>query len=222
MTDRADGQDPANPMPELRLADTISNAPFSELHHRTVDAPIAEVWPHCLQVTAREVRAIGPLFALRGLPAMVMGKRPPTVAGSPAVLDLFAREGFVVLRRDAAPADGRAVVIFGAAGKFWSLAHNAPKRFEGAQAFLDFDEPAFAKTTARLEAIDLGNGTTRVETETLVVGTDKASTRKFAPYWAVIRLPSGLIRRSWLAAIDRRTRKAASSLAAYADPLHGR
>lgn len=40
--------------------------------------------------------------------------------------------------------------------------------------------------------------------ETVVVGTDRASTRRFAPYWAFIRLPSGLIRRSWLAAIDRR------------------
>jgi len=52
--------------------------------------------------------------------------------------------------------------------------------------------------------IDLGDGTTRIETETLVAGTDQASTRRFRPYWALIRLPSGLIRRSWLAAIDRR------------------
>jgi hypothetical protein len=57
---------------------------------------------------------------------------------------------------------------------------------------------------ARLDAIDLGNGTTRIETETLVAGTDELSTRRFRPYWALIRLPSGLIRRSWLAAIERR------------------
>lgn len=41
-------------------------------------------------------------------------------------------------------------------------------------------------------------------TETRVEGTDKASNAKFAPYWALIRLPSGLIRRCWLAAIERR------------------
>ena len=65
-------------------------------------------------------------------------------------------------------------------------------------------EPGHAKVIARLDAIDLGDGTTRIETETLVAGTDPASTRRFRPYWALIRLPSGLIRRSWLAAIDRR------------------
>jgi len=32
-----------------------------------------------------------------------------------------------------------------------------------------------------------------------------------APYWALIRLPSGLIRRSWLAAIERRLARQAMS-----------
>ena len=43
-----------------------------------------------------------------------------------------------------------------------------------------------------------------VVTETRVVGTSRNATLFFAPYWAVIRLPSGLIRRSMLAAIERR------------------
>lgn len=34
--------------------------------------------------------------------------------------------------------------------------------------------------------------------------TDDAARRAFALYWLLIRGPSGLIRRSWLAAIDRR------------------
>ncbi len=76
--------------------------------------------------------------------------------------------------------------------------------FPDGDAFVEFDEPGNAKTVARLDAVDLGDGTTRIETETLVAGTDLASTRKFRPYWALIRLPSGLIRRSWLAAIERR------------------
>lgn len=195
-----------NPLPELRFSDSIGAAPFSEFHKRTVAGPLDQVWTECLAVTAQEIRVIGPLFALRGLPAKLMGKQPPTVMGPVPVIDLFAKEGFVMLRVDPVPVDGRAIVIFGAVGKFWSLAHNAPMRFTDAQAFLDFDTPGYAKTAARLEAIDLGDGTTRIETETLIVGTDKPSTRKFAPYWAIIRLPSGWIRRSWLKAIDRRTK----------------
>lgn len=198
-----------NPLPELRFEATIDEAPFSELHHKVVDAPLDQVWSHCLAVAGKEVRAIGPLFALRGLPAKLAGKRPPAVSGSTPLIELFAREGFVILRADPTPADGRAIVIFGAAGKFWSLKGNAPIRFDDPQAFLDFDTEGHAKTVARLEAIDVGDGTTRIETETLVVGTDPASTRKFAPYWALIRLPSGLIRRSWLAAIARRAISAA-------------
>ena len=92
----------------------------------------------------------------------------------------------------------------GGAGRFWSVRNDSSITFPDGDAFVEFDEPGYAKTVARLDAVDLGDGTTRIETETLVAGTDLASTRRFRPYWALIRLPSGLIRRSWLAAIERR------------------
>lgn len=198
-----DGQT-TNLLADLTLEEALPGAPFRELHRRVVDAPIEVVWPACLEVTAREVRTLGPLLALRGLPAVLRGKRPPAASAPEPLLDVFTGEGFVLLRRDGHPVDGRAVVLFGAAGRFWSITGNAPMRFDGPEDFLAFDGPDHAKTVARLEAIDLGDGTTRIETETVVAGTDRASTRRFAPYWALIRLPSGLIRRSWLAAIDRR------------------
>ena len=189
------------------FSEILPNAPYRELHHRTVSAPIGEVWPHCLDVTAAEVRTLGPLMALRGLPARLSGKRPPSASAPQPLLDVFADEGFIILRRDPMPADGHASVIFGAAGRFWSVRGNKPVSFDNPQAFVAFDQPDFAKTVCRLDAIGNGDGTTRIETETLVVGTDNASTKKFGPYWAVIRLPSGLIRRSWLAAVDRRVQQ---------------
>ncbi len=189
------------------FAKILPEAPYRELHHRTVWAPIDEVWPHCLDVTAADIRTLGPLMALRGLPARLTGKRPPSATAPRPLLDVFADEGFIVLRRDREPADGHASIIFGAAGRFWSVRGNKPLSFDNPGAFVAFDEPDYARTVCRLDAIDNGDGTTRIETETLVVGTDTASTKKFGPYWAVIRLPSGLIRRSWLAAIDRRVRK---------------
>ncbi len=189
---------------DLTLEAALPSAPFRELHTRVVKAPIEEVWPHCLEVTASEIRTLGPLLALRGLPALLRGRRHPQATAPTALLDVFADGGFMILRRDDRVADGRATVLFGAAGRFWSLAENAPIPFDTPADFLAFDRPGHAKTVARLEAVDLGDGITRIETETVVVGTDPASTRRFAPYWAFIRLPSGLIRRSWLAAIDRR------------------
>lgn len=194
------------PLPDLELATALPSSRFSELHTRTVHQPIDKVWNAALTVTAREVRAIGPLFALRGLPSYVRGRKPPALPGHYALIDAFTSTGFKILRQDEAPANGRALLLFGSAGRFWSLTHNSPVSFDSAEAFLDFDEPGYAKTVARLEVIADGDAT-RVETETLVIGTDEESTKKFAPYWMLIRGPSGLIRRSWLAAIARRANR---------------
>jgi len=185
----------------------VPAAPYRELHRRLVAAPIEDVWPHCLDVSAREVRTLGPLMALRSLPALITRKGARSASAPRALLDVFTDEGFVLLHRDSAPLDGRASIVFGGAGQFWSARNNTPIAFSDGDAFVDFDEPGHAKVITRLDAIDLGDGTTRIETETLVAGTDPASTRRFGPYWALIRLPSGLIRRSWLAAIDRRVRR---------------
>ena len=185
----------------------VPAAPYRELHRRLVAAPIEDVWPHCLDVSAREVRTLGPLMALRSLPALITRKGAHSASAPRALLDVFTDEGFVLLHRDSAPLDGRASIVFGGAGRFWSARNNTPIAFSDGDAFVDFDEPGHAKVITRLDAIDLGDGTTRIETETLVAGTDPASTRRFGPYWALIRLPSGLIRRSWLAAIDRRVRR---------------
>jgi hypothetical protein len=192
-------------LPALDIDTAMPDAPFAELHRRTVDRPIDVVWPECLGVTAGEVRTLAPLLALRGLPRLLA--RQSGAGGLRAdtpLLDSFVGSGFVILRRDDAPSAGHASVMFGAVGRFWSLTENMPVAFESPAELLAFDEPGYAVTVARLDAVDLGDGRTRIETETRVVGTDAASTRRFAPYWAVIRLPSGLIRRSWLAGIDRR------------------
>ena len=179
-------------------------APYRELHQRVVAAPIKDVWPHCLEVSAREIRTLGPLMALRSVPARMMGRGVESASALRPLLEVLTDGGFVMLRRDSEPRDGRASIIFGGAGRFWSVRNDSSITFPDGDAFVEFDEPGNAKTVARLDAVDLGDGTTRIETETLVAGTDLASTRKFRPYWALIRLPSGLIRRSWLAAIERR------------------
>ena len=188
---------------ELEFTAILPDAPFRERHSRWIDQPIEQVWPTFLALRGNDIKLLAPLFRLRGLPARVLGRRPPAPVGEQRALDLFVDEGFVILRCDEEPVEGRATLIFGTAGRFWSPAHNGPLAFHSPTDFLTFDEPGNAKTVARFEAWK-ENGGTRLETETLVCGTDPASTRKFAVYWAVIRGPSGLLRRSWLAAADRR------------------
>jgi len=188
----------------IELSDLCRDAPFAELHRRVVDAPIEQVWPECIAVQGRDVRTLGPLMAIRMLPSLLSGRGRGPQGSTKTLLDEFAEHGFRLLRQDSAPVDGRAVVIFGAAGKFWSVSGNAPISFESPDEFLAFDEPDYAVTAARLEARSIAGGATLIETETIVWGTDERSARRFRPYWTLIRPFSGLIRRSWLAGIDRR------------------
>jgi len=188
---------------DLEFETLLPNAPFRELHSRTIQRPIEEVWEAFLKLQGDEIRLLSPLFQLRGLPSRLLGRRAPSPLGSRPALELFADEGFIILRQDQKPIDGHAILIFGTAGKFWSPAHNGPLDFASPEEFIAFDEPGNAKTVARFEVWD-ENDATRIETETLVVGTDPSSTKKFAIYWTIIRGPSGLLRRSWLAGVDRR------------------
>lgn len=67
------------------------------------------------------------------------------------------------------------------------------------EAFAAFDRPGHYKV-----AFDFRVTEGRLTTETRVISTDEAARRRFALYWALIRLPSGLIRRDWLHGIRRR------------------
>ncbi len=203
---------------EYLPADRFPGRRFSERHHRLIEAPSDEVWRATLMLRPDEIRALGPLAALRRIPSRLRrrgGEDDARTEGT--VFDLFTDEGFVELRRDRAPGpDGSATIVMGAAGRFWSPSDNQPIRLDDADAFLDFARPAHVKTVFEIR-VDRSGPATLLSTETIVVGTDRWGTRRFAPYWALIRLPSGAIRRSWLAAIARRVRAQASEPAVDAE-----
>ncbi|WP_406383464.1 hypothetical protein [Streptomyces sp. NBC_01618] len=67
------------------------------------------------------------------------------------------------------------------------------------EAFAAFDRPGHYKVALDFRVVD-----GRLTTETRVISTSEAARRRFARYWALIRLPSGLIRREWLHGIRRR------------------
>jgi len=189
---------------ERHLTKILGEADFSERHRRVVRAPAARVWDATLAVTPREIRLLAPLMAVRSLPKRLQqGQRSssPTV-GTP-ILEAFQAQGFLELHRDPEVVDGGAFVVYGVAGRFWSPTHNQPVSFAGREAFVAYEEPAMAKAVFSIEVVERGE-LTEIITETRIAGTDSAARRAFARYWLLIRGPSGLIRRSWLAAIDRR------------------
>ena len=188
------------------LDDVLPDAPFHERHTRRVNLPMDQVWPALISTQLDEIALFGKLMKIRMLPGKIMGR--PTAGdqfASGPMLKAMTHSEFTMLREDTEPVDGRGLVVFGAIGKFWKPIGNTPLQFDSVEDQLAFDEPGYAIIAASLEAVDHGDYVELI-TETRVAGTDKASDMKFAPYWALIRVPSGLIRRSWLAAIERTAR----------------
>ena len=184
----------------------IGTPDFSERHHRTVQAPAEAVWTAATSVTPAEIRLLTPLMTVRSLPQILTGRRTKLLTADAApFLEVFEEEGFVELYRDAGVTGGRAVAIYGAAGRFWSPTDNSPVPLDDGQAFFQHEDAGTVKVAFSLQVVESGT-TTLVTTETRIVATDRAARRAFGRYWLIIRGPSGLIRRSWLAAIDRRSR----------------
>jgi hypothetical protein len=201
------------PRPRIDTAATcldrfLGPGDFAERHRRTLRAPADRVWAATLAVTPREIRPLMPLMAVRLLPRLVPGRRRPEGFARPAdgtpILDVFEAAGFLPLHRDRALAGGHAFLVYGGVGRFWSPARNSATRLDSPEAFVAYRTPGMAKAAFSLEVVDHGTHA-EISTETRVVGTDVSGRRAFGRYWLLIRGPSGLIRRGWLAAIDRRS-----------------
>jgi hypothetical protein len=203
----------------------LPRATFYSSHHRWVDAPPEVVRRAAEDLTVDELRLARGLMSLRRLPAGVAAlARPPATSARPAepggqaptrFLDSFTSLGFVRLDdpghdhdhggngNGGQRSDGN--LSAGAVARFWQLRPSRAAGVVDAASFAAFDEPGWAKaaTTLAVTAAPDGRGSI-VATTTAVEPTDEAARRAFARYWRLISLPSGLIRRDWLAAIARR------------------
>lgn len=173
----------------------------TELHHLWLDTDPETAYRTLCSTTAREIRLLGPLMALRSLPALLTGRK---MGGDREATVFSALEsgGFARLAEES----GREIV-YGVAGRFWKLAGNQPVRtVRDRESFVGFAEPGYAKAAMNFIVRAEGRGT-RMLTETRIRSTDPASSRSFRRYWRVVRPGSGLIRRSWLTAVRRRHRR---------------
>lgn len=98
-------------------------------------------------------------------------------------------------------AEGEEAVL-GLAGQFWRLDYGQDI-IADASAFLRFEAAGAAKLAPNYAVEPLDGQRTRLTTETRVYCIDAQARRHFTPYWYVIRLVSGLIRRRMLANIKR-------------------
>jgi hypothetical protein len=190
----------------VTLDEALPEYDFSERHARHVAAPPERVDEAVRAVTTGDMPLARLLFALRAVPPKLRGRTSRPRPTDVPLLELALRSfGFEVL----GDVGGEAVVI-GMIGQPWKLAGGETRGFERPEDFISFTEPGFVKAAMDFRFEPEGSGT-RLTTETRVLATDPVSRRRFRRYWLVIRPGSGLTRRSWLRAAERRAYSASPS-----------
>jgi hypothetical protein len=179
------------------LDDVLPRFDVREVHDTWVHAPNDVVYAAVKEVTAREVRLLMPLELLRGLPRLLTGHRPFTPNVSSPLLETFT-VGVVPLGERPGTE-----IVAGAIGRFWRLLGNDPAPMPSRAEWIAFDEPGYTKAVVAFTVSPERDGS-RVVTETRVLATSPDAKRAFRRYWLLIGPASGVIRRSWLAAIRRR------------------
>ena len=169
----------------MLLDETLPLWHHRERHARHVDAPPERVFQAIRELTVADAPLGQVLMRLRGIRADV--HRP--------LFDEMHGIGFGV---DAVARNKE--IVFAAVGKPWRLRGGGAR--PRVDDFREFAEPGYAKM-----ALNFAFDGDTLSTETRVLLTDEASRRAFRRYWLLIRPFSGLIRRLWLRAIERRARE---------------
>jgi hypothetical protein len=125
--------------------------------------------------------------------------RPDDLLAAP-ILETLSMSGFGVLAREA----NREIVLGAVNRSEGAGGGEAAPRFGDLAAFAAYDPPGVSKIAFNLRIVELGDGTSKVVTETRVLATDAAARRAFGAYWRLIHPGSALIRVMWLRAIRAR------------------
>ncbi len=185
------------------LLDTVLPAyDVAEVHSVSVRASPERVFRAVHGVTPAEVPEFRLLMWMRALPSQVLARRRFRFMHHTPVLDQFLRAGFTVLAEER---DHELVV--GRIGQFWRLVRGSAVDVTTGREFVDFQQPGYAKAALNFSVQPEGDRT-RLRTETRVRATDPRSRTRFFRYWLLVGPGSGLIRRSWLRAIQRRAERA--------------
>ena len=172
----------------MPLSDFLPQYDFSERHERVIAAPRDAVRRAAEEWSPAESWLWRALLVGRGL-----GRPSGTLRQWAEAL------GFLCL------ADTEDEVVYGQAGRFWSLRERqALVSARTPEELLALDDPraAVAAMSVRIEA--LAPDRTRLSTETRIHALGPPARRRFRLYWLLIRPFSGLLRRAMLAGIKRR------------------
>lgn len=178
----------------MQLNQVLPNFDFSEVHSTWVPVIPNAADRAFRNLTNSEVFLLKPLLWLRTLPSRITGHNYPTVEPGQTLLKDFCT--YVDI-------PGQEYVL-GEICRPWQILGDLNlQHIAATEDFVAFQEPNFVKITISYHYEGKAGGT-RVTTETRVAGTCRDATNRFRFYWWGIRIPSGMIRRSMLAALRRR------------------
>jgi hypothetical protein len=164
---------------------------FAERHSIWVNGSAGEILDAVQNYDPSTDRLNHRISALRELPGRWLAK-----LGLAGTSRTFGIKDFIPLDRD-----GDKEMAAGLVGRFWRLDYGLVP-LPDAAAFVAFAEPGTPKLVLGFLAEPQGDRTHFV-TETRVYCPDRVSLLRFTPYWLVIRLASGLMRRRFLASVKR-------------------
>ena len=181
---------------------------FREHHSTIVAAPPERVFAAVRAVTADEIA----LFDLFTRIRRFGGPGPESILNAPGqqpIIDVAVRTGFHLLV-DRPPQEVAIGAVVVAPPRTGLPGESARRRRFTSEDFKALTQPGFAKATANFSVHDLGNGSSRLETETRIFATDRSALRRFTAYWRIIFPGSSILRSTWLSAIKRRAERPAS------------
>lgn len=151
-----------------------------------------------------EVRLMKPLFALRGLPALLTGQKQFSHEGV-SILQGMHKEGFRIIQ------DQSDKLIFGVMGKFWKLTGLESHIPEKVEEYHAAPPRGMAKAIGYFGCEPGGSENShKLVHATWVYTPDPKVKRTFGTYWRIIYPGAYILRKSWLAAIKRKAEKEAS------------
>lgn len=172
----------------------LPDSDFREVHHIDIAAAPSAILAAAMAYRPDSDPVFRAAIALREYPAKIAN----LVSGArTAPRPPFGMSNFTLLD----VAEGQEAV-FGLAGRFWRLDYGQVAIADAA-AFLRFDAAGAAKLALNHAVEPLDGKRARLITETRIYCIDAQARRHFTPYWYMIRLVSGLIRRRMLSSIKR-------------------
>ena len=163
---------------------------FAERHSILVNGPPGEVLDAVQAYDPSKDHLSRRLSALRELPGRWLARM-----GFAGASKTFGLRDFIPLDRD-----GDREMAAGLVGRFWRLDYGLVP-LPDAAAFIAFARPGTPKLVIGFRAEPQQGGCTHLATETRVHCPDRLSLLLFTPYWLLIRLPSGFMRRRFLSIV---------------------